>query len=250
MPLDDEEIIETLNYIKSKGHRILARPDGEVAGIVYEEEPYFDEKYERKRRRVKYIDLDGRERTEPRDAISKKQGVVDLITDVEKFGGVAVTQLVGNGSESKIRPVITGKNAKKMRDQFEDKLTLQRELDRMKKEQRELKRHKENLEREKANLKSERGEMESDLESFRHTNQRISAENDRLRQRNKGLKAIIDSLESTVESLKSEGKEREEDVESALKSIKKRKKELAKIKSPEVSVEETREEKTPEEGEE
>jgi len=206
--------IEGLNSIAESGKKILVKPNGQLAGVVEREEPYYDEEYEMKRRRFVYTDLDGNERKEPRDGVSKKtMKKVDLVP-IEFDGGAAVTQL--SNPDGELLPIIVGKEAEEKRVSEEDYEALQSRLNKLEREHDQKESRRRELLKRVERLRRQRDNLEDDVSDFADSNEELGRSNERLRARVRGAESKADMLEDEFARLAERYEQVQEDVDDIL----------------------------------
>lgn len=213
-----QEVISALKNIQEDNHRILVRPSGEIAGLIPPngEEKYHDDQYNMKRERIKYYDVEGEINAEPRDGVNKKLGKkVDLIP-IEHQGGIALTEIMNPDGERK--PIITGNQAQRIQQKYEDTEALKREVDRTQKEYRTKERNYQGLQEKLNNIKEERNQLENDIENFRTANERLNSENDSLKARAMAAEAKANQLQREMHAIGKRHEDLMDEIAGAIKS--------------------------------
>lgn len=233
-------MIQPLNRLRKEGQKLLVKPNGQIVGVVERDSiPFYDERHKVKRSKIVYYDLDGKKREEPRDAVSKKTGqVVDLVTDVEKDGGVMLTQL--SNPDGTIVHFVTGPEAERIVAENEDLKAMEGERRRMEDEYKTKDRNYRRLQREISRVKQEREQLEEDLKDFSESNERLNSLNAKLNARIRGEEARANMLEGELKALMERHKNLTEEVNKILASARTRRKEEIKLGLGEKLAEETK----------
>jgi len=232
-----------LSWLRDEGHKILVRPSGDVSGVIYDEERYHDEAHDgKKRRRFRYYDLDGEDRTDPADAYNSETGKVEDIVSIEKDGGAAVTWLAN--PEGELEPIMTGSMAEKLKVDRDDYQALAAEFENMKEDYRSKDRAYRKLQNKVSRLEREKSEMEDEVEDYSQNFERMMGLVRKLRARLRGTEARATMLEEELESLGARHEDLTEETQEAIEKARERMTERMKS-APEVTGEEewaTREE--------
>lgn len=235
-------LLLALKELQKKNWKLLVRPSGDIAGIIHAEEPYIDEAHDIKRRRFRFCDLDGKERTEPRDGVNIKRGSIEDLIPIEKDGGVAITMLSNPGD---IVPIITGPQAAEMKTGVDDDSALKREYDRIQKEYLQKDRNYQDLQQKCSRLLEQVNDHRTTIEDLEEGNVRLIQLNRRIEGRLAGQEAMNTALERELKSFGERHKELQEEVQNALRKARERSKETMMIRAGEVEAEDKPPKKAP-----
>jgi len=238
-PKNDERLkrfSSALSWLRDEGHKILVRPSGDIAGVVFDEERYHDEAHaNKKRRRFKYYDLNGEERTDPADAYNEETGEIEDIVSIERDGGVAITWL--NNPDGELRPVFTGPTARRIKVKSDDYKALATELENMKEDYRSKDDAYRELQDKVSRLEREKSEMEDEVEDYSKNFERMMGLVRKLKAQRRGAEIRASMLEDELETLGARHEELTEEVQEAIEEARERMSERMKS-APEVTGEE------------
>jgi len=223
-----KHLVPLLKAIQRSGKTVLVRPTGEFVGIVEEKKDYWDEKYETKRRKIVYRDMNNELREEPADRV-RKDGEVEDVVKIERSGGIALTELMG----SEHRPIYVGPLAKRLKTQEEDMGVLKDDMRRQDKIMEKVRERNRKLVLEARLLKEENVKLREDMETYAKQSQDNKRKLERARAEVDRLTEELKQRKREVEDLKKVSAGREKYIDEMLAKWKERERELAKIKAME-----------------
>lgn len=193
---------------------ILARADGEIAGIALGIETYEDGELGIERKRLRYFDMDEKEKkVEPMDGFNPKRGELIETTKVKPNGksGLYLSEFTNPKTGDRI-PIEKGKRIQRLREEADNIQAVRKEVNEMSDEYRSMKRRLNQLEKENSRVRNERNEMEDELNDYAEAanrfrklaksyRARVQSEEARSQMLSSGMQRIAEANESVEEEV-------------------------------------------------
>lgn len=224
-PQEVKQYLEFLRAFDKTSKSLFVNSDGEIQGIVTGKESYKDEAYDGlKRKRLEYFGLDGRSHKAPLDRVNEKTSSRELeerIIPIETSGGITLHALKDNNID-----FLTGREARKLTTDYEDFTAMQREINKLSKQNEKLRDRESELESKNHTLRTEKNDLLEEnstlteaVRSHRRRLEKLESEKETLTARNKELWKFVEQIpeegEITKKAMKTILKHKEELDESS-----------------------------------